>query len=439
MDIQVRPDRTNGPLKKLHGVNNGPVSFGSLVDVTEHFHNAEFPLVRLHDVNWPHAWEVDIHTIFPNFDRDPEDPASYDFERTDAYLASVLSTGAKIVYRLGESIEHTKTKYYVHPPKDYEKWAKICLGIIRHYNEGWANGFQYGIEYWEIWNEPDNPDNQVMWTGTAEQYYELYRVASLAIKRHDSTLKVGGHAATMVNHPFTQGFIEYCRTHVLPLDFFTWHTYAGDPETIATNSRLVNRWLEEAGYSDMECHLNEWGFFKSAGEQLWKPEGAMQRQTTFERIKNEEGASFAAALFALLQDCPVHEANYYDAQPHNLFCGLFDRYGVPTKVYDVFRKFNELCGYSHRIEAETGDGAQGVYALAVTNDSGGSALWISNFGGESREYRISWPELGSRQGEWLIMDRERRFDRLEDFGIAREDGTISVFLPKHSVLFVKFD
>jgi len=185
MDIQIRPDRKSGPLKKLHGVNNGPFSFGSLVDVTEHFRNAEFPLVRLHDVNWPHAWEVDIHTIFPDFGRDPEDPASYDFERTDTYIASILETGAKIVYRLGESIEHTKKKYYVHPPADYEKWAKVCVGIIRHYNEGWANGYHYGIQYWEIWNEPDNPDNQVMWTGTPEQYYDLYRVASLAIKRHD--------------------------------------------------------------------------------------------------------------------------------------------------------------------------------------------------------------------------------------------------------------
>ncbi len=24
-----------------------------------------------------------------------------------------------------------------------------------HYNEGWAHGFELGIKYWGIWNEPD--------------------------------------------------------------------------------------------------------------------------------------------------------------------------------------------------------------------------------------------------------------------------------------------
>ena len=92
-------------VRALHGVNNGPVTYGGLVDVSDLYRAARVPVVRLHDPNWPHAWEVDIHTIFPDFSRDPEDPASYDFARTDDYLASVVATGAQIVYRLGESIE----------------------------------------------------------------------------------------------------------------------------------------------------------------------------------------------------------------------------------------------------------------------------------------------------------------------------------------------
>ena len=59
------------------------------------------------------------------------------------------------------------------------KWAEICEHIIRHYNEGWADGFYYNIEYWEIWNEPDNSQ---MWTGTPEEFYELYRVAANHLK-----------------------------------------------------------------------------------------------------------------------------------------------------------------------------------------------------------------------------------------------------------------
>jgi len=42
------------------------------------------------------------------------------------------------------------------PPKDFNKWARICVNIIRHYNDGWAGGYHWGIKYWEVWNEPDN-------------------------------------------------------------------------------------------------------------------------------------------------------------------------------------------------------------------------------------------------------------------------------------------
>jgi len=43
--------------------------------------------------------------------------------------------------------------------------------VVMHYNKGWANGFTYGIKYFEIWNEPDFSP---FWAGTGEQYHELY-------------------------------------------------------------------------------------------------------------------------------------------------------------------------------------------------------------------------------------------------------------------------
>ena len=62
--------------------------------------------------------------------------------------------------------------------KDFRKWTEICAGIVRHYNCGWANGFKFGIKYWEIWNEPENPP---MWDGTRQEFFELYRTASLRL------------------------------------------------------------------------------------------------------------------------------------------------------------------------------------------------------------------------------------------------------------------
>ena len=447
-DIVVNLKQKQAPLKRLHGVNNGPVCYGSLLDVSSYYIAAGIPLVRLHDTNWPNPGEVDIHTIFRDFDKDENDPASYDFSRTDAYIASVLATGAQVVYRLGESIEHTPIKYYVHPPNDMEKWARVCVNIIRHYNCGWADGFYYGIQYWEIWNEPDNPDRQCMWSGTAQQYYDLYRITATAIKQLDPQLKVGGQAATMVNMPFTEGFIDYCKEHSLPIDFFTWHTYANDPSQITANAAKVRSMLDRAGYEATESHLNEWNYMQpdegadeDTWRQLWKPGGEQFRKNLFERQKNEEGASFVAAVFAELQKQAVDEANYYDGQPHELYSGLFDAYGIPQKTYRVFAKFNEICSYDHSLDVQISIDAPGLYGVCAANDSGETALWISNFSGESRSYSIGFNGIDDSSRltnvQWSMLSHAGDFQVVDQVDLAPDCRSLSIIMPKHSVLVLR--
>jgi hypothetical protein len=137
-----------GRIRPLHGVNSGPIEDGGLLDLSRYHRDASFPLTRLHDVHWPNADVVDFHVVFPDADADPERAESYDFAATDDYLRATLATGTKAVYRLGESIEHGPRKRYVHPPHHPEKWAAACVGVIRHYNDGWAGGFRHDVRYW---------------------------------------------------------------------------------------------------------------------------------------------------------------------------------------------------------------------------------------------------------------------------------------------------
>src|SRR5580765_2966147 len=174
VELTVDFFQTNGVIRPLHGVNMGPLCYRGMVDLSAYHRELGVPFTRLHDVVWVNAEAVDIHTIFRDFRNDPALPESYDFRQTDDYVQSIINVGSQIVYRLGESIEHTPRKYHVQPPADLEKWAAICIGIIRHYNEGWAGGFHHNIRYWEIWNEPDV--RPAMWTGTEEQYLHLYAI-----------------------------------------------------------------------------------------------------------------------------------------------------------------------------------------------------------------------------------------------------------------------
>ena len=133
--IGVDFSAANGVLRALHGINKGPLAANGLIDVTDAQKRLHLPSTRLHDCHFPNPDVVDIHTIFPNPDADPALPASYDFRAIDEYLAAVRATGAEIVFRLGESIEHGSVKRHVHPPRDVARWAAVCAGIVRHCNE----------------------------------------------------------------------------------------------------------------------------------------------------------------------------------------------------------------------------------------------------------------------------------------------------------------
>ena len=141
MKLALDINRYSGRIKPLHGVNNCPIRFGE--EKIPEFESAGIPFVRTHDSGGPYGRGtlIDIPNIFRDFDADPDDPASYDFAFTDIYLRNLVNSGCKIFYRLGITIEnfYAIKAYRTAPPKDFKKWARICEGIIRHYNEGWVS------------------------------------------------------------------------------------------------------------------------------------------------------------------------------------------------------------------------------------------------------------------------------------------------------------
>jgi xylan 1,4-beta-xylosidase len=434
-----------GVVKPLHGVNNGPITFGGLLDVSHYFRELGVPYVRIHDPNWPHPREVDIPQIFRQEEADADDPKSYDFSRTDTYLQSILDTGAKIVYRLGVSIEHTKRKYYTDPPKDFAKWARVCVNIIRHYNQGWADGFHHGIQHWEIWNEPDVADH--MWTGTFDQYVEMYAAAATAIKALDPWLKVGGYAAASAVEPMgtfsPSRFLENCRERKLPLDFYSWHIYAVEkpPALVIERAHAVRKMLDEHGFSGIESHLNEWniGVFRHA------PGMEHFRRAGYLRAQSEVGASFAAATLIGLQDAGVDVANYYDAQPTNWFCGLFDFYGVPQKTYLAFKAFSEMLAYPERVRVRKAaeDSELTCLAATVRERQTGAVLLSKYGGGEVGQCRLELrglPHDRMHSIEVQMIDVCRNLDPIRPRWepVSSEEGiTLDLDLMEHAVALIQ--
>ena len=390
VNASVDFSKVSGRIKPLHGVNNAPEPDceASYRDVLT---RAGIPFVRLHDMggHYAAARYVDIANVFPDFDKDPTDPASYDFAFTDWLIADIYRQGSEVVYRLGCSIEpeHFIKPRNIYPPADNLKWARICEGIIRHYNEGWANGFHFGIRYWEIWNEPDNtPDvrDNPMWKGSPEQYYALYEVASTYLKQLFPDLMIGGYAScgfyavlggyvkaansserTEYFIDFFHGFLAHIRAKHCPLDFFSWHSYA-DAASNVIFAEYARKTLDEYGYDKTEMHLNEWN------------PGRDVRGTT-------QDMALIAQMLCRMHTTDVRVMNYYDAQPWSTYAGVYDgnkRTVAPAYYALVYYNALYRLGGCAAVSGECAD------LLAATDGITGAVL-LSNTGAQDREMTLT--------------------------------------------------
>ena len=432
--------------RALHGVNKGAVTFGSLLSVEAEHKALGIPFVRLHDCHWPNPDIVDMHAVFPNPAADPADPKNYDFALTDEYLASVRATGAQIIYRLGESIEHTSHKRYVHPPKSVEKWAQIALGIVRHYNDGWANGFRYDIPYWEIWNEPEN--RPTMWSGTDADYFQLYRTVAQTLKAQFPKIKIGGPAVgysgkfegkNFVPSEFVTNFLALCRKENLPLDFFSWHGYTGDLTELPHRATAIKKLLDENGFASAESHLNEWNYLPdNSWDGLAKKTPAKVRQAYVDRMTGMEGGAFLVATLLALQDAPVTVCNLFHGEVGSF--GLFNEQGVPFPNYHALLFFCELLQTPKRVKTSGFDPKFLFVSAGLSTDRSSAQILASNVYAKEAAYRLELkilPWKGKTHYEIQLNDQENPEGKPKQTGMLNADDTLTLTLKAPSVALIK--
>ena len=213
---------------------------------------------------------VDYQYIFPLFHLDAKDPTNYLFEPTDHLLGLARNIGLDIFYRLGTSIEHTGNIHFnARVPKDFDKTAEIFAGIIRHYNKGWANGHQWNIKYWELWNEPDGITN-MWWLPEAEGGKDREKMRDLFIKLFVKCLKrlkaefpevkVGGPALCSMKPWYFRPLLQACKDAGVAPDFISWHYYGSNPDAMVKSADDARKMCDEYGFTKCELILNEWHY-----------------------------------------------------------------------------------------------------------------------------------------------------------------------------------
>ncbi len=383
--IRIDFDNIIDEIRPVHNIGRMP-EYELDSEINGYFTDANMTSCRTHDISY-----TDIYKIFPDFSKDVNDENSYNFEECDKVIASIFDAGMEPFFRLGISYSDPILAHdRLVPPCDYTKWAEICEHIILHYNEGWANGFEYGIEYWEIWNEPDNSDDindNHFWLGTAEEFFNLYDVSSKYLKEKFPEIKIGGYgscgfyALTKTNAlntgassrnqyfvTFFEDFLEYVKKHNSPMDFFSWHSYT----TTDKNSQYmeyVREKLADAGYGNAEIICNEWNYNPTENNKIDRRYGANQ-----------------TSMLLMFQNEKLDLAHYYCAIADGaLHAGMFLKDGKPSTAYYGFWAFGQLYELGNQVEIKS-KLREDMYAVAAKGEEG-QALLISN-ASEKRDRKL---------------------------------------------------
>lgn len=254
-------------------------------------------------------------------------------------MPSTLASGNKTVFRYQGNVT---------PPKDYGQWATFIGKLVRHWVE------RYGIEevrtwYFEVWNEPNLHH---FWTGTQEDYFELYRHTVQAIRDVDDRLRVGGPATA--KNAWIPEFIGFCEEHRLPVDFVSTHHYPtdvvegtslGDEDDIteaqlALSPRSILReWTQDAHRAARARPLfyTEWNTSSNPRDPRHDEPyaAAFVVKTVMEASGLVEGYSFwtFSDIFA---------ENYFPSVPFHGGFGLLNLQGIAKPTYRAFEVLHRL-------------------------------------------------------------------------------------------------
>ena len=469
-------------IKPMHAVNNGPSVKKPGGDQKngnfEDYKAARIPFARTHDsigcVSGG-AHTCDINAIFPDFDADENDPKNYDFVFTDHYLDSIRRAGTEVFFRLGQTIEHGPKKYGVLPPKDFAKWARICEHVIRHYNEGWGWGVdgewttrniawsnQFNIAYWEIWNEPDLdpsdgelPKNPRCWGGTVTNFFQLYETTAKLLKGKFPGLKVGG-PAICGRFDWGERFVAYCRDNEVPLDFFSWHTYATEPKQITDKCNRAREILDKYGFNKAESILNEWNYVKG-----WVDDWQYSLEVE-SGVFNQKCAAFIMATMVDCQSRPVDMLMFYDAR---LSTGMNAMFSKPTyqplKGYYPFYAWSKLVDCGTQVactvregrgkastantgtvfKSEIGKPVGSFRAVAAKCADGSGAVIVARYSEDNNvtdtaEVAVSVPNVSLSKARCHLTDAVRTYTEVPlDL---KGDGTVLVRMQPNSFAIVEW-
>ncbi|MGJ3242436.1 MAG: GH39 family glycosyl hydrolase [Opitutales bacterium] len=357
-------------------------------DVLEHVAEAQAA------IGWTHCR---FHGLFHDdmnvVQRAPDGTLRFQWHHIDKVFDSLLALGLRPFVELNPmpaalaSGEQTMFFYEMNvtPPARFEEWQALVEAFTRHCLE------RYGYEevrhwYFEVWNEPNLKG---FWSGSQEDYWQLYAHAARGVKAVHPELRIGGPATA--SGAWIGDLIHWCVDNDVPIDFVSTHLYPQDEYVVypkrkdsphepghffADRVREVQQEVKASPRPDLEIHWTEWN------TQSVHPEGRVTwGENTY--VDSCFAASFLARNLTELDDActslgwwvisDIFEEGGIPNAPFSCTYGLMTIHGLPKASFHAFAFLAELRDLP-RLPVDLQDAPDGCGACAVKTESGWKLL-----------------------------------------------------------------
>ncbi|WP_156250239.1 GH39 family glycosyl hydrolase [Pseudactinotalea terrae] len=302
-------------------------------------------------------WQEEVVTI------DDDGAPSFAFEETDAIARFLTEVGVR---------PHWSYSYVPQAARpaggDWRTMAEgdqIWVDTVASYVAG-ARERGVEIGYHEIYNEPDLRDERtqepVFYAGDLQDYLDLYRRASRAIRAADPDARIGGPALASVNanSHWLRAFLKVVTTESLPLDFLSFHHYGtyGIGPVLRTVRDIVSEFPQ---LSQLEIQLNEYNSFT-----IDYPRGGLQDTFLL-------ASAFAADVERFLATpwlTSVSWAQFLDSGNDN-YSGMVTDTGHAKPLFRAYEHIQTMPIDRRRVEIS---GPEGIGALASSDGTRRSLL-----------------------------------------------------------------
>lgn len=292
----------------------------------------------------------------------------YTFPEYDiAYWKEMQRRGIKFIFNLNAGMpdgvgEYGSEKYCA----EYKKWATVMVNKLNEI------GLEFAIETTNEWNHNDKY--------TAEQYLPVLRAAYEGVKEADENVPViGGCLSGVYAHQLDSIFTQLGGERIM--DIFSVHIYSNvatnGPEANlqASQSRLIRKYLDNYGYTDIPVWLTETGWTSSTA---WASERDQARFIARTAAVQMSGVWWDAVVwYDLRNDGPENYENESNFGMVEYYHSTRDHPEpmAAKPAYLAYSNFNAMT--YDAVYEETLSLGTNVYAYRFGKDSGKKLLFLA--------------------------------------------------------------